>query len=121
MRPMDLSNSHAAIRAAERHGLSVTTSDLRSAFLDIVDTVAGLRRAAVLLHRKSNGTERWLVRLGERAVRVVYIPEAALIVTVLPNHNSLVLSSRTQDTFGRTRGVRKRGEAERLALREEWT
>jgi len=116
---MTLNYSHAAVRAAERHGLSVTTADLRSAFLDIVDTMAGVRRAAVLLLRADDGTERWLVRLAGQAVRVVYIPESARIVTVLPDRNELEPRSRAQDMYGRARGRTARGTANRAAVEDD--
>lgn len=76
---------HAARRAAERYGAQLAAEDFSAMAMDIIATVAGERRAAALLHRTTPEREIWLVRMpGGPAVRVVYAPASAVIVSVLP-------------------------------------
>lgn len=70
-------SAHAVLRCQERHGFTPTAAQGDAAVLDIIE------RRAVLLGVRPGGKEDWLVRLGPFQVRVVYAPEAALIVTVL--------------------------------------
>jgi hypothetical protein len=51
--------------------------------LDIMDTAAGARVAA-LLAGKSAQVEEWHVYLGGVAVRAVYDPRTATVVTIAP-------------------------------------
>ena len=75
---------HAAMRARERHGAQPDEAMWRLVLLDITDTVLGIRLAATRLRRQPSGSEIWLVRVDGAARRVVYDPETAKIVTVLP-------------------------------------
>ena len=75
--------THAADRALERHGLTPMAAEWNNTALTIMDNVAGKRSPAMLL-RKSGGVERWLVRLADFPVVVVWCPLSAEIVTVLP-------------------------------------
>lgn len=78
-----ISTRHADERIWERFGYGATTADWRQAGLDIMDAAVGERRAALLI-RRCHGKEWWYVRVGPCAVRVVYDPNKAVIVTVLP-------------------------------------
>lgn len=75
---------HAAERAHERYAVAATDEEWSRAALDIMDVVAGVGRAALLLARLPGGRERWAVRVGQEMMTVVYLPRAAIILTVLP-------------------------------------
>ena len=81
---MSQSLSHAGIRAAERHRLSVTSADLWEASQDIVLARAGESLAAQFVNNRSNGCQTWRVVLAGKAVTVVYDPTTTRICTVLP-------------------------------------
>lgn len=77
--------THASLRAEERYGLPLTDADLTKFVLDITDTVTRTRTAALLQRRQPDGREVWLVRARcGIAMRVVYAPQDAAVVTVLP-------------------------------------
>jgi hypothetical protein len=84
---------HAVHRAAERHGVDISPAVLNAIILDITETVAGIRSAALMLSREQppyrNATlgprETWMVHLGPCDVRVVWCPATASVVTVLTN------------------------------------
>jgi hypothetical protein len=78
---------HAVDAARARYGVELDDADFTVMVLDIIETVAGARRGgALLLATIRFDREIWLLRIprGGPAVRVVYIPVAARIVTVLP-------------------------------------
>jgi len=75
---------HAALRAWERHGVSARNADLDGVVMDIIATLAGDRLAALLLRRMEAGREMWMVKLCGVDVRVIYLPSAARVLTVLP-------------------------------------
>ena len=79
-----IASYHAAQRVRERHGVQPDEALWRGVLLDITDTVAGLRHAALLLRREGHGTEIWAVRIDGVARKVVYNPATAEIVTVYP-------------------------------------
>lgn len=77
--------THAAEAAADRYGIALGQEDFEATVRDIIDTVAGERRAALLLGRQRLGREIWLVSCPDGpALRVAYAPGSAVIVTVLP-------------------------------------
>ena len=84
--PREWVADHARSRAAERYGIHATIDEWRRAVMDIMDAVSGAAARATLLARLPAERERWLVRLGTRAIVVVYLPRAALIVTAIPHH-----------------------------------
>ena len=76
---------HAARAAAARYGVALTEDDFRSMVAAIMATVAGECAPAILLARTALRREIWLTRIPSGpAVRVVYIPVFARILTVLP-------------------------------------
>ena len=77
-------SDHAQARTIERYGYEPTQADWWQAALDILDTLAGARSAALMLGRWRGTSEVWLVRLGLVAVRLVWVPTAAIVATVLP-------------------------------------
>jgi len=79
-----IASYHAAQRLLERHGVQPDDALWRGVLLDITDTVAGQRTAALLLRRERHGMEIWAVRIGGVARKIVYNPETAEIVTVYP-------------------------------------
>ena len=74
---------HAIHRAAERYGVAFDYAEWAQMLLDIMDTAAGVRVAA-LLAGKSAQVEEWHVYLGGVAVRAVYDPRTATVVTIAP-------------------------------------
>ena len=78
---------HAVDAARARYGVELDAADFTAMVLEIIETVAGARRGAcLLLATIRNLREIWLLRIprGGPAVRVVYDPALARIVTVLP-------------------------------------
>ncbi len=76
---------HAAHAAADRYGLALDECDFAAMVADIILTLAGDRNAALMLRRQDCGSEIWIVRVPDGpAVRVVYRPAIAMVVTVLP-------------------------------------
>lgn len=74
-------SDHAQIRAAERLARRLTRSDWLQLVLDILD------RRAALLSVRMEGLERretWLCLVGEEAMRVVWAPETAMVLTLFP-------------------------------------
>lgn len=69
--------SHAAIRAQERMGKSISGYDLKGMSLKII------RGEAIALRPRRDGKEQWLVTWSGRAYRVVYNPLHECIMTVL--------------------------------------
>jgi len=74
---------HAIHRAAERYGIAFEYSEWAQMLLDIMDTAAGVRVAAMLAG-KSAQVEELHVFLGGVAVRAVYDPMTATVVTIAP-------------------------------------
>lgn len=68
----------------ERYGVVLTVADIQQLMLDIIDTVAGERRAALLQERRKRSGEVWLVLHRGIALRVGYDPATARITTALP-------------------------------------
>ena len=76
---------HAQDAAAQRYGLALDEDDFRAMVAAIVLAAAGDARNALLLYTQRSGREVWLVRVPSGpAVRVVYSPRRAQIVTILP-------------------------------------
>lgn len=77
---------HAAAAAFARYGVLLGAADFAAMVDDIVDALIGSRRAALLLCRQQpSGREIWLARVPDGpAVRLVYEPLSAMIVTILP-------------------------------------
>lgn len=76
---------HAARAAAVRYGVALDESDFRMMVLAIVAVVSGIVAPAMLLARARQGREIWLTQIPYGpAVRVVYSPTFARIITVLP-------------------------------------
>lgn len=78
--------AHAVERAQQRYGITLGEPDFAAMVGDIIAALLGERRDALLIsHRLEQGREIWLVRIpGGPAVRVIYNPFLAVIVTVLP-------------------------------------
>lgn len=70
--------NHAQSRALERYDLKLSFKDLHQMAKDIV-----LGRG-VLLGRSPHGAERWLVKVRDRAVKLIYCPETCKVITILP-------------------------------------
>ena len=76
---------HAVQRAAERHGIGLSHDLAESIALDIIGSVDGTNPTALMLARcQRRRTEVWLVNVHGRDLHVVWCPERAVIVTVLP-------------------------------------
>lgn len=106
--------THAAKRAAERHGLTPSEPEWSRCVLDIIESCAGDAKSAVLLRRFSDGIERWLVRLCGEPVIAVYNPKYALIITITP--------AKPRGPFPRgaiSRSERGRGPYERARI-DDW-
>lgn len=105
---------HAAQRAEERYGIVATDEEWMQALLDILDTVAGDRKAALrLANDKRRKSERWLVKLAGVQIVACYLPEAALIVSVWPAGLNKDRGRQNQSTcreWGRGRTARVREE-----------
>lgn len=69
---------HAQDRAAERLGRPPSRSEWRLVLWAI------LEREAPLLRACDGGEEIYLVRLGDLAFRVVWVPDTASVKTILP-------------------------------------
>ena len=79
--------AHAVSAASARYGVMLDEADFAAMVSDIVLAAAGDGRAALLLTRQWNGREVWLARVpAGPAVRVVYSPLSACIITVLPGN-----------------------------------
>lgn len=70
--------AHARDRMAERIGRDLT----RAEWLDAVARI--LDRRATLLCRMPNGSEHYLHELGGVALRLVWRPDLAIVVTIMP-------------------------------------
>lgn len=87
---------HAAEAAQLRYGLNLDEAEFRAMALAIIAAVAGDASDAALASRQGAGREIWIVRVpGGPAVRVVYVPERAQIITVLSRCHDLPPSTRT--------------------------
>ena len=70
--------NHAQLRALERYGIKLGLADLRQIAKDIV------MGNAVLLGRDFHGAERWLVKVREKGIKLVYNPENGKVISILP-------------------------------------
>lgn len=87
---MTWTNVHAIERAKIRYSLNIDRKDLGSVSLAIIDAAAGEGDAtARLVEKGQSGREIWHVRLGYHFLVVVYSPETARVVTVLPRREDL--------------------------------
>lgn len=111
-------STHAAERAAERYGIVVSQAEWSRAILDIIDTVAGDAKAAVLVAHLPAGKEKWAVRLGSTPVLAVYAPDQATIVTVTPVASQFN-QKRTGFVRGRNQWSTGRKRRERV-VEEDW-
>ena len=76
---------HAVEQAQARYGVRLDDGDFAAMVRDILAVVDGEAAPALLLARMQRGREIWLLRIpAGPAVRVVYSPISAQIVTVLP-------------------------------------
>ena len=74
---------HAAVRAAERYGITLTLADLDAMMLAIM--AAKLREpSTAVLQRFDRDREIWFVDAPGSRVRVVYCAINAWVMTVLP-------------------------------------
>lgn len=78
---------HAVERAAERLGRELDACEWQEMILAIVE-----RRASLLLIN-ADDREIWLVPCGPLALRVVWAPDTATIITVLPDGVALARAS----------------------------
>jgi hypothetical protein len=78
---MGVVTDHARQRMAERLGRDATGAEWRQVIGDIRSRRAVL---AAVGHRESSRREVWLVALGDLLFRVVWQPDQATIITVLP-------------------------------------
>ena len=104
--------SHAAARAAERHGLTLAGADFQAMVLAITSAKLRLPSTALLQRTERCGTEIWFVDTPGGRVRVAYSPATAWVMTVLP----------ARDKGGKlTRPIKKRewGRVRRERMREE--
>jgi hypothetical protein len=86
---------HARLRAWERYGLDPTADDWRDAWLEITASVLREDGAgALLMARLPDASEIWIVRLCARTVVVLYRPDTATIITVLPQHPKTMMIGR---------------------------
>lgn len=72
-------SNHARYRAGERFGRDFSPSEWRAVLLDIVDG-----RSTIIM-RQGDGSEIRLVQVGTVAIKVVWQPVQALIITILPD------------------------------------
>lgn len=70
--------NHAQARALERHGINLGPKECRQVAKDIV-----MGRAILL--RRNGHIEEWLVKVREKAIRLVFNPKQCKIITVLPH------------------------------------
>ena len=73
---------HAQKRAAERLGFAPTEDEWRDAAMAILDSLGGTARG-LMVRRHPGGLETWLVPFAHVSARVVWSPDAALIITVM--------------------------------------
>jgi hypothetical protein len=88
---------HAVERATERLGRELDAREWQAMILAIVE-----RRASLLLIQ-ADGREIWLVPCGSLALRVVWAPDTATIITVLSDGVALARASAAM----KSRPVRK--------------
>lgn len=70
---------HARARAAERFGRDLSSAEWRALVLDIIDG-----RSTIIM-RQGDGSEIRLVQVGTIAVKAVWSPSQAIIITILPD------------------------------------
>ena len=70
---------HARARAAERLGRDLSSAEWRALVLDIIDG-----RSTIIM-RQGDGSEIRLVQVGTIAVKAVWSPSQASIITILPD------------------------------------
>lgn len=80
LRPLPGVTQHAREQLRDRHGLLPRLQD----WLKAVSSI--LEGRAVLVRRKPDGTEVWLVLLCGLPVRLVWVPETGCVVTALPRY-----------------------------------
>jgi hypothetical protein len=82
---MHCGSHHAQHRALERYGVELSGRDFDLMVRDIIAAVIGESRLAVLISRGDGYRETWLLRMPQgAAVRVIYSPSTAQIITILP-------------------------------------
>ena len=86
-----MTGGHVTDRARERYGVAVGPDELREMRAQIEG-----RRAVLMDARAGNGCERWMVRLGERALIALYSRPKRIIVTVLPPEGSKARRARAR-------------------------
>lgn len=76
---------HAVVQAATRYGVRLDDVDFAAMVEDIIASLADGACRALMTQQQPNGREIWIVRIpAGPAVRVVYEPRLAMIITVLP-------------------------------------
>jgi hypothetical protein len=81
---------HAIQQAQTRYGVMLDEGDFAAMVADILARLSGCATPATLLARMPFGREIWLLRIPSGpAVRVVYSPVSAQIITVLPKGYAL--------------------------------
>lgn len=70
---------HARTRAAQRFGRDLTSAEWRALVLDIIEN-----RSTIIM-RQGDGSEIRLVSVGTVAVKAVWSPTQAVIITILPD------------------------------------
>jgi hypothetical protein len=102
--------SPAAIAQARDLDLGFGHAVWRSAFLAITDSLLGesaaVRATARRLGPVRDGRERWLLNFPRLAVEVIYDPNTALIVSIVPPKADSVLSPPAPDGPSRTAQAR---------------
>ncbi len=93
--------NHAQIRALERHNIFLGPKELRQIAKDIV-----LRRG-IMLKRQESGIETWIVKIRERAIKLVFAPKTCRIITILP-HGRRPRDPRTSGGRWRRKNARRR-------------
>ncbi|MBR0682761.1 hypothetical protein GXW74_19875 [Roseomonas eburnea] len=78
---------HAIERARQRLGRTLRRDEWNALLLAVVE------RRALLLATRPGGKEIWLASVGEVPVRVVWAPDTAIIVTILPDTPAITAAS----------------------------
>ena len=105
-----MTTAHAIVRAAERYGLTLTIADLDQMMLDITSAKLGEPSTALLGGLQTDGKERWFVQAKGVALRVIYSPHDARVITILSLGGTLEPRWMSHRQKQRGRGRRERAE-----------
>ena len=92
-------SKHAEDQMAARHGYTPTREEWLAAVLSILD-----RRALLMSGEMLAGRQRWLVAIGPRQCRVVWAPDGATIITVLPADTPIINPRTARAKYAQQRG-----------------